>query len=59
MTEPYTPAMISRLLRDVPTERLATIAPAAFQTWPTRKIVPAKIIKELIANEQSRRNVYG
>lgn len=59
MTETYTPALISRLLRDMPTERLATIHPYAFQMWPARKVAPFNVIKELISNEQSRRQSHG
>jgi hypothetical protein len=54
-SEPYTSAMIAGLLRAMPADRLHTVRPSAFQTWPTRKIVPGKIILELIANEQDRR----
>lgn len=54
-SEPFTPGMIASLLRTMPAERLAVVKPAAFQTWPTRKIVPANVIRELITNEQSRR----
>lgn len=55
MSEPYTPGMITSLLRDMPGDRLATIQPTAFHVWPVRKIVPAKLIRELIDNEVSRR----
>lgn len=55
MTEPYTPGLISRILREMPAERLAAIQPYAFQTWPTTRIVPGKVIRELINNERSRR----
>lgn len=53
--EPYTPGMITSLLRAMPVEQLATIQPAAFHLWPVRKIVPGKLIRELIDNEISRR----
>lgn len=55
MSEPYSPGLISRLLRDMPSDRLATIQPRAFQKWPAVRIVPGKVIAELISNEQSRR----
>lgn len=54
-SEPFTPAMIAGHLRAMPTERLEMIKPAAFQMWPVRKIVPGQVIRELIANERSRR----
>jgi hypothetical protein len=53
--EPYTPAMITGLLRAMPADRLASILPTAFHAWPVRRIVPGKIIRELIDNEISRR----
>jgi hypothetical protein len=52
---PYTPAFIARLLRDMPADRLAATVPHDFHRWPTRKIVPAKIIRDLISNERDRR----
>lgn len=53
--EPYTPAMVTRVLRDIPSDRLATIEPTDFHRWPVRNIVPGKLIRELISNEISRR----
>lgn len=55
MSEPYTPAMVTRALRDMSPDRLAVIRPTDFHTWPTRRIVSAKLIRELIDNEISRR----
>lgn len=55
MTEPYTPAMVTRCLRDMPADRLATVKPTDFHVWPVRKIVPGKVIRELIDNEVSKR----
>ena len=55
MTVPYTPALIARLLRDMSEPQLASAHPHDFHRWPTRKIVPAKIIRELISNELDRR----
>lgn len=51
MSEPYTPAMIATILRAMPAERLARVAPRDFQTWPTRRVVPSAIVRELIDNE--------
>ncbi len=34
---------------------LSSITPTAFHVWPVRKIVPGKLIRELIDNEISRR----
>ncbi len=51
----YTPQLISQLLREMPDERLNTIHPHAFQMWPARKVVPGKVIRELISNEKARR----
>lgn len=53
--EPYTPAMITTILRGSSLERLAEIQPTDFHRWPTRKIVPRPIIEELIRNERARR----
>ena len=57
MSAPYTPGLISRLLRDMPSDRLTTINASAFQKWPARQIVPAATINALIANEQAGRRV--
>ena len=57
MSVPYTLSLISRLLRDMPSERLATITASAFQKWPAKRIVPADTINALIANEQAGRRV--
>jgi len=54
-SEPYTPAMITNLLRAMPDDRLRVAKPYDFQRWPTRKIVPGNVIRELIANEKARR----
>ena len=53
--EPFTPGMITGLLRTMPADRLASIQPTAFHVWPVRRIVPGKLIRELIDNEISRR----
>lgn len=53
--EPYTPGMITGLLRAMPADRLREIQPTAFHAWPVRQIVPGKLIRELIDNEISRR----
>lgn len=53
--EPYTPAMIAGLLRSMPDDRLSTLDPKSFQTWPARQIVPAGTIREIITNEIARR----
>lgn len=55
MTEPYTAAMISGILRAMPKELFARVRADDFRRWPTRGIVPAKIIDELISNERQRR----
>jgi hypothetical protein len=47
--------LIGRLLRGMPTDRLAAIHPHDFQRWPAREVVPGKIIAELISNEKARR----
>jgi len=55
MSEPYSVAMIARLLRIMPAARLCAVKPTDFQTWPASRIVPATIIRELIVNEQASR----
>lgn len=59
MSEPYTPGMITALLREMPAERLSAVRPVDFQRWPTRQIVPGKLILELISNEAARRSRHG
>lgn len=54
-SEPFTPPMIADVLRTMAPERLAVIQPVNFQTWPVRRIVPSKVIAELISNERARR----
>lgn len=53
--EPFDAPMIQRFLRRKTDAELAAAHPHQFQTWPTRKIVPGKLIRELIANEKARR----
>lgn len=55
MSEPYTVAMISAVLKGMPADRLAAVQPRNFQMWPTRRIVPAAIIRELIDHERAVR----
>lgn len=57
MSEPYTPSMIRAVLRDMPDADLSKATPRQFHTWPTRKIVPSRIIAELITHERSTRGV--
>lgn len=56
MSEPFTPAFITAVLRTMPVERLRMVGPVDFQRWPVRQIVPGKVIKELISNEIARRS---
>ncbi len=55
----YDAPLIASLLRDMPAERLAVAHPFDFQRWPATVITPAAVIRELIANEQSRRRAHG
>lgn len=55
MSLPYTPHLISRLLRDMPAERLREIRPTDFQTWPVVVVTAAATIAELINNERASR----
>lgn len=55
MTEPYTAAMITTILRGSTPERLAEVKATDFHRWPTRRIVARPIIEELIRNERARR----
>lgn len=55
MSEPYSASLITKLLRDMPADRLAAAHPHDFHRWPVRKIVAAKVINELISNERDRR----
>lgn len=52
---PYDPAMIRACLRTMPTDRLSSITPAAFQTHPVQVLTPWKLINEMIANERAGR----
>lgn len=56
MSEPYSVGMISRILRTMPPPVLARTKPDDFHRWPTRRIVPSRIINELISNEKARRS---
>lgn len=51
---PYDPPMISRLLRTMPPDRLATVTDVKFRTG-AQVVTPGKIIRELISNEKQRR----
>lgn len=55
MSEPYTTALITRLLRSMPDVQLAAAQPHDFQRWPASKIIKAPIIQEVINNERARR----
>lgn len=52
---PYDSQMINACLRTMPGDRLASITPASFQTWPAQVITPWKLIEQFIANERARR----
>jgi hypothetical protein len=53
--EPYTPALIIKLLRAKSDNNLDNVTPDAFNAWPTRRIVPAAQVHTLIENEKARR----
>lgn len=56
MSLPFTPPLISRLLRGMSDEHLRAATPATFQMNPVaKKIVPSAVVIELIANETARR----
>lgn len=55
MSEPYTAGMIRRILADMPDADLQRATPRQFHEWPTRRIVPSRIISELITHERSTR----
>jgi len=57
--EPFDPPMIQRYLRRKSDAELASTRPEHFQTWPTRNIVPGKVIASLIANERAAREGRG
>lgn len=52
---PYDAEMISKLLRSMPQERLATIKASDFHMWPAQAITKAAVIGEMIAHEKQRR----
>ena len=56
MSEPYSVGMISRILHTMPPRALARAQADDFHRWPTRRIVPSRIINELISNEKARRS---
>lgn len=56
MSDPYAPALITRLLRAMSDAELSAIDPHSFQTWPAQVITPGRIIRELIGNERAARN---
>lgn len=56
MSAPYTPALISRLLRGMTPEALRAASPATFQLHPVAKVIAkSAIVRGLIANETARR----
>lgn len=55
MPEPYSPPLITRLLRGFSDAELREVTPNRFQTWPAKRIVKGPIIQELISNERARR----
>lgn len=57
--EPFDAPMIQRYLRRKSDSELASTRPEHFQMWPTRNIVAASIIRELISNEKARRMSNG
>lgn len=57
MSEPYTPGMIRAVLRSMPDADLQRATPRQFHTWPTRRIVPSRVISELITHERSTRGI--
>lgn len=52
---PYDSAMIRSVLRTMPSDRLASVTPAAFQTHPVQVLTPWKMIEQFISNERARR----
>lgn len=55
MSVPYDQSMIRHCLRAMPSDRLASITPAVFQTHPVQVLTPWKLIEQFISNEQARR----
>jgi hypothetical protein len=53
--EPYTPALITKLLRAKSDKDLGNVTPDSFSAWPARRIVPAAQVRTLIENEKARR----
>lgn len=51
MSEPYTIGQISRALSQMQTPVLRNLDPRTFHRWPVRKVVPLKVINELIEHE--------
>lgn len=56
---PYDAPLIASLLRSMTAQQLGAAHPHDFQRWPAVVITPAIVIRELIANEQSRRRAHG
>lgn len=52
---PYDAPMIRVVLRQMPAADFARVRSADFHRWPVTEITPTPVIKELIANEQTRR----
>lgn len=55
MSVPYDAPTVARLLRAMPDDRLATVLPVNFQTWPAKITLKADVLTEMIRNEKSRR----
>lgn len=56
MSEPYTPQLVTRLLRSMTDAQLAATKPTSFQLWPARRILKAEVLAEMITNERTRRH---
>lgn len=57
MSGGYDAPLISKLLRAMPSERLAAITAQNFQTWPAERTIRAPLIDELIRNERANRRL--
>lgn len=52
---PYDAPFVAKMLRRMPESELRRATPTDFQRWPARVAIKGPAIKEMIANELSRR----
>ena len=55
MSEPWTPGYTAAVLGGMSADQLARVTPADFRRWPSRRPLPDKTGRDLIAQERAKR----